>query len=457
MKVESRPLLAVVTLGALVHGGLLGFVAYRNGGIDGYAFQSVDSREYCAIAKNLVEHGTFSQDEQAPLRPDTWRTPGYPFFLAGLMAVVGKSPTGLILAQQVLSILNVALLFGIARRRMSDRRALVIALLFLIEPYHLYYSLWLMSTTLQTTLILVLWSAGDRAVKPYLLGVLGGILVLVWPGAIFVPVAVFALLAARAWRLRRSKGVWFVPIRFALVCGLATSTWMVRNALVADHFALSHQSGIVLAYFKATEVILWHEGRTADRYLETSLDPAHREDPHRVWDAIDDRRMERYDDSPRVRWPELAQGNRTDADSFRLSSELTGIVIERLWELPFDTLVCCLVRCGQILAFPLDLAVAPPNGVVVNRSRSAIIGGAYALLAGWVLFRLIRYRDRLVGTFFAVACTLALLAAATPQTDPRFRVPMIPMLLFVALVPRRAITGRRQAVRPEAATGERGR
>jgi hypothetical protein len=39
--------------------------------------------------------------------------------------------------------------------------------------------------------------------------------------------------------------------------------------------------------------------------------------------------------------------------------------------------------------------------------------------------------------FFPVASALALLAAATPQVDPRFRVPMIPMLLLLAFLPSR--------------------
>jgi hypothetical protein len=345
-----------------------------------------------------------------------------------------------LVTQQLLGVLSATLLFLIAARHMPPRRAAVVTLLFLLEPYHLYYSLWLMSTTLQTTLILAIWLTIDRAAKPLWIGLLCAALVLTWPGAILVPLAVFALLMARAWHAQRmhTGDVWVTPIRFVFICASVTSTWMFRTALVGGAFALSHQSGIVLAYFKATEVILWHEGRTADRYLETSLDPALLDHPHAVWDSLDERRFRWYYDRPKIRWQDLAQGNRTDEDSFRLSSELTSAAFDVLRKMPGDVVVCCLVRCGQILAFPLDLWITPPNGVTVNRARYAMIGVMYTLLAGWVLLRLIRHRSALPGAGFPLLCTLALLLAATPQTDPRFRVPMIPMLLLLAFVPTRS-------------------
>lgn len=442
MNMPPRNLLAVLLVASLVHAATLAAVHIKTGAIDTYAFQSIDSREYYAIAANLIDHAAFSQDATTPLHPDTWRTPGYPLFLAGLMSVLGKSPGVLIIAQQFLGIASAVLVFAIAGRWLSPRRAAVVTILFLLEPYHLYYSLWLMSTTLQTTLILAIGLALERAAKPLWLGLLCAALVLTWPGAVLVPVAVFAILVSRAWHLRQSQRLdaWIVPVRFAWICGLATSTWMLRNALVAGTFALSHQSGIVLAYFKTAEITLWNEGRTADRYLETSLDPRHDQGPHAVWDDMDRQLRVEMSAGDELNWRNLAQGNRTELDSFRLSSALTRIAIDAAFDSLWSTFACCVTRCGQILTFPLDVAIAPPNGVTVNRLRSALIGGVYAILAGGVLFRLIRYRGTLVGVGFPLLCTLALLLAATPQTDPRFRVPMIPMLLLLAFVPTRRAT-----------------
>ena len=78
------------------------------------------------------------------------------------------------------------------------------------------------------------------------------------------------------------KGKFLVAALTAVIASHGTAVadgddwvaWMTRNRIAAGHFALSDQSGVVVAYFKATEVVLWREGRTGDRYLETSLDPA---------------------------------------------------------------------------------------------------------------------------------------------------------------------------------------
>jgi hypothetical protein len=152
-------------------------------------------------------------------------------------------------------------------------------------------------------------------------------------------------------------------------------------------------------------------------------------------------------------WSNLAQGNKTTADSFRVSAELASIAWRRLTEAPWSTLACYWARCGSILAFPLDLALWPPNGVEVNRWRSAAVGAPYLLLCAAVVLRLGRGRMEFGAGYFPLACTLALLLATTPQTDPRFRVPMIPLLIFVALLPvGRAIPAGPDGDRPASAT-----
>jgi len=443
---SCRTLLAA---GLIVHGAVLFAAYWKTGTIDGYALRSLDCGEYHTLARNLVEHGAFSQSETTPFVPDTWRTPGYPLFLAATMLVVGKSPIALVLVQQVLAIVNVLLVFHGARGKMSDSRAALAAVLFLLEPYHLFYSLWLLSTTWLVTLILLTWLTWSKAIAGMewqrfsLLGGLCGLLVLTWPGAILVPVAVFVgiIIAWLRSLLHRKATAYGVGVLiFSVVCSCVVGSWMVRNQRVAGKPALSHQSGIVLAYFKATEVILWRQGRTEDRYLETSLSPDRRDQPHPTWETIDETlRLHLYDlpieQQKELTWSNLAQGNKTSVDSFRISAELESIAYGYLLESPLSTLAVCLARCASILAFPLDLALWPPKVVEVNRFRSAALGVVYFLLVLGVVVRLARRRIGFEAAYFPLACTLALLLATTPQTDPRFRVPMIPLLIFVALLP----------------------
>ncbi len=453
MRAQSRSTVVVLGLATLIQGAVVAVAFFKAGAVDAFAFRSLDSREYYAIAANLVDHGAFSQDEKSPYRPDTWRTPGYPLFLAACMFLVGESPAALVLVQQLLCILNVLLVFRIACRWMPDRRATLAASLFALEPYHLYYSLWVMSTTLLTTLVLaawLFWPHGPRRMTSWTactLGGLCGLAVLTWPGAMLVPVFMLAGVMVLAWTSQPHR--WVNVPTFLVVCLFVIGSWIVRNVHVAGRVALSHQSGIVLAYFKAAEVVLWREGRTADRYLETSLDPHRAADPHVVWEDIDRRLRERFPAQPDLAWSTLAQGNRTSADSFEVSAYLSRIACEMLSESPLRTVACYMTRCAQLLTFPLDLAVAPPRGIETNRARSAVVGSAYGLLVVMVVVRLFRRRASIAALYFPLATTLALLLAATPQTDPRFRVAMIPMLLFVALCPATKATAARRDPRAD--------
>jgi hypothetical protein len=468
MRSDLRYTLTLAGAALLVHAAALIAAHLQTGSMQGYAFRSLDCDEFYAIAKNLVEHAAFSQSAEPPFKPDTWRTPGYPLFLATAMLLFGKSPVTLVLVQQALSALNVLLVFRLARGWMSDARAALAAVLFLLEPYHLFYSLWLLSTTWLVTVVLLTWWAWVRAIgsgrvwRFALLGGLCGFLVLTWPGAILVPVAVFGgIIVAwlRSLLLRTATASGVGVLIFTVVCSCVVGSWMARNQRVAGVPSLSHQSGVVLAYFKATEVVLWRQGRTEDRYLETSLSPDRRDEPHPIWESIDKQLQLHLYDLPieqqkELTWPNLAQGNKTSVDSFRISAGLESIGLAYLSASPWSTLACYLARCGSILTFPLDLALWPPNGVEVNRWRSAVVGALYLLLCAAVVVRLGRGRMEFGAGYFPLACTLALLLTTTPQTDPRFRVPMIPLLIVVALLPvGRAIPAGPDGDRPASATG----
>jgi len=462
----NRYSFGLLFLGLMVHAGLIGVVIWRTGQVDGYALRSLDSTEYMALARNLAQHGVFSQDEAAPRRPDTWRTPGYPVFLAVWIRLLGPqwaSPSALVIIQQVLSVVNVLLLFRIALSMTTPRRSFLAALLFLLEPYHLLYSAWIMATTLLTTMILLTWRAWlvatqrlSRRVSAWL-GCVAGMTVLVAPIAILIPMVVVTGFVFFWWRKSvhagrtdasrsqlsskpRISGWNLAACSFVVLASasLMMGGWAVRNRLVAGHAALSHQSGIVLAYFKAAEVQLWREGRTADRYVETSLDPAMAELPHQIWDHIDEQLKDRFgSNDPQVRssltWRNLAQGNRTAFDSFQISRSLSAIAVEMLLQSPWSTLVCCGTRAAMLLMFPLDLAISPPKGVAVSRMKSAVVGTFYMMLSVAVLWKLVSRRSAWLDAFFPVTATIALLLTTTPQLDPRFRVPMIPLLLFLAL------------------------
>lgn len=463
MRTTRNSILLILLMGIAVHAATLAVTYIQHTHIDAYAFGSLDGREFYHLAQNLARHGAFSADAKPPLSPDTWRTPGYPLLLTPFVLLFGGSTVALVLMQQVLAVINVLLIYLIARRWMGEWRAWIVAMLFLIEPYGLYYSLWLMSETWFVTVLLLTWlawlTALDRGRWSWFaaVGALSGFLVLVRPVAILVPVAltvgtVFAIArrTSDAHAPAKRKPAWTAPVALGAACLIVLGSWMARNRIVAGNFALADQGGVVLAYFKAAEVELWRQDRTADRYMETTLDTARRDQPHSVWDNIDRRLQEELSYLPEeVRatliWRNLAQGNRSQADPFEVSQALTKIGVSSLLESPLSTLACSATRCAEMLTFPLGLALRPPTGVQINRIEAVLSGVIYTLLCIAVVVRLIRRRLTFGEFYFPLACTIALLVGTTPQLDPRFRLPMIPMLLLMAVLP----TARQPATTPD--------
>lgn len=450
MKRARKPYAVVALVGLLAQAGLSGFVIVRQGGVGAYAFRSLDAKEYFALGHNLESTHTFSAQAEPPRTPETWRTPGYPLLLAAGMALVGPHPVGLIILQQLLSVANVLLFFGIARTVMSERRAMIAAGLFLFAPYRLYYSLWLLATTCFTTALLGTWYCWRRArnsggtLAALGTGLMLGATVLIRPIALLLPVV---LVVAAAFPRRQSEAAptphprprWTSALAMLTGCLVLLGGWSARNRAVAGHWGLSSQSGVVLAYFKAAEVELWRQGRAADRYVETSLDPSNLGKPHTVWDDIDRGLHERLADLPQntlstLTWRRLAQGNRGDYDPFVVSSTLAAIARRMLWQAPLATAAVCLERCAMILTFPAHL-VFDREATTSRRVLHGAIGILYTALLLAALIRLFRRRICWSDVLFPMAALLCLLIATTPQLDPRFRVPMLPFLLLIAFLP----------------------
>jgi hypothetical protein len=333
MRFTKHPMLLLPIISILAGAGTLIFAHQRTGSIDGYAFSSLDGREYYQLALNLAHHATFSQSETPPFDPDTWRTPGYPLFLAIHVLIFGDSPTGVMVVQQLLNLFNTLLLAFIAQKYMSTRRALLVGLLFVFEPYHHFYSLWLMPTTLFVTVLLLIWHVWHRATASggwqwsALLGALTGFAVLLRPISILLPVVVLVGLGIEWYRQREKRKVLLRAFGVTLAAMmLIVGAWIGRNKVVAGRFAISHQSGIVLSYFKATEVMLWRLGRTADRYAETSIDDAHTDQLHVVWEDIDARLRNHFADLPAVRRPALDRAGDTAARA----AEHIGLLLRAL-------------------------------------------------------------------------------------------------------------------------------
>lgn len=112
-----------------------------------------DATQYFAYAWNLVHHGVFAKDaaDAAILHPDNYRDPGYPFFLALWMKVLGAGDAwyaAVLLCQALLGALTVTLTTQLGKHWLPIRWAIASGLLMAIWPHSITINGYLLTETL---------------------------------------------------------------------------------------------------------------------------------------------------------------------------------------------------------------------------------------------------------------------------------------------------------------------
>jgi hypothetical protein len=456
---QPFPTVVILTLLALtLHAAALLGITTLRGSPTAYALQSPDSSEYLALARGLAFERRFIRlDNDRPDAgcPDTWRTPGYPLFLAALIRLIGDGPLRLLLAQQILAAAAVPLAWLIFRRFASPPWAMIAALAWALDPFRLYYSQWLLAETLFVVLLLIALLLFIRGrylgwigLRPFALGLLAGAIVLVRPIGLLLPLLAVLGIAWPAARHPRPHRRLLPLILCLFGAALPLGSWMARNRAVAGHFALSSQTGPSFAYHKVADVILWAQGLHDHRFDPEALDT--------VRTMIDRRLLEKWPQrvgplTPQQRsdltWTRLNFGRTRTVDPFVASSLLWEVGREMLAGRRAAMLACYAAQGAGMLVFPLGLIIDPPAGTAsaplsligggsaLSKALAVAIGSAYAALALAVLCRLIAavWRHRYSAHLFALWPALTLFLPIMPFEDPRFRLLLIPLLWLLAV------------------------
>ncbi len=473
---HTRVFLALAAV--LVHAVALAGTAWRLGGIDAYAFRSTDSAEYLELARSLARSGTYERQGVA----DTWRVPGYPLFLAVVIRLAGDSTKALVLGQHALSILNLWLFHLGASMLLSRRSAALVTILWMLDPFRIYYCGWLLAETLFITWLLlagIVWlRCRDRTGAPggvALLGLLLGTAMLTRPIGVFLPpLAAVGLFVRGRQAVTAGRALREATICLAAAL-LVAAPWLGRNLATSGRLALSHQSGVSLAYFKVVEVLLWERGRTADRFDPAIVTP--------ILEDMDARLVRRWErehgpltaeQKTELRWSNIIYGNIRAVPPVEVSRTLWRIGIEMLAARPAATVACFAARAVSLVTYPAAIGLWPPRnagaapfatllGVTrpqAARALAVALGAAFAVLAAAALLRvsIAVWRRRRLAVWFAIWTALGLVAMTVPFEDPRFREPLVPMLLLAAFAGgagrERVDAGRKRQTPPDSSTQE---
>jgi len=229
-------------------------------------FESSDSYEYHRLALNIIRHGSFSQSPSPPLEPETIRTPGYPFLVAGLYQLIGIRPHAMVAIQIGLSVATMLAAYRIASLLFGSTAGLLTAVLLAIDPVSLYYSQVMMTETLFGTaltlsLLCMLYSSRvPSLINPCATGIGLALATYTRPTGYYLGMLLPVMLF---FTIRRSAG-WRLAITSAglmwLVFAMLVGAWQVRNYVSTGSAEFSQAKNQYLLIAKAAAIVAMRDG-----------------------------------------------------------------------------------------------------------------------------------------------------------------------------------------------------
>lgn len=359
-----------------------------------------DSFTYLAPAQNLLRGlGFFEQ----PGVVETLRTPGYPL----LLALFRTHPLPVIVLQHLLNVALVGGVYLITRRRVSRSAALVAALLLAIDIPTIHVANKILTETLFTAALFIVFLLALDARHLIATGALTGALVLIRPAAI----AYFAVLAAYfVWRRLRPKQI----AAFVCVSLVLPLSWALRNAYHTGVFTVASNSGENLLEHRAAGVLAILDGgnfddalvrRRAELQARANAEVVEGEDVENAGD-VDHAVMARY--HARMAWPIL----------LRHPIALAELTARGVWINLFDSRWEALAVVSRV----------PARWV-----RAAVVILTVAMFILFVVGMIILWRrDRALALLIGGTVGYFILISAGADSEYRFRAPVIPEYVIAA-------------------------
>lgn len=219
----------------------------------------VDAQPYHEFALSILNTRSFEQT-------GSYRTPGYPLFLASVYAVFGVRPWAAILIQVFIGLATILLVYLWTKEWFSKTVALTAAGIFAVEPHVIIYGACLLTETLFVFTLLLsvyLWQLVGRGGKLFwaaLSGLLLGYTVLIRPISILLPMLLIP--AGLVYAKNRLPGMLKTAGVFALMFVLTVSLWMFKNYNQYGYFDLTHINGFNLYFVSAAYTEVAKTGKT---------------------------------------------------------------------------------------------------------------------------------------------------------------------------------------------------
>jgi 4-amino-4-deoxy-L-arabinose transferase-like glycosyltransferase len=227
-----------------------------------------DSTSYEEPAKALLKTGQFLEHIDNPDQPMLVRTPGYPTFIAAIYGLFGESRFAVILFQIFVSCLSILLLHGIAAKWCDRRTALMVTLLYALDPASTLISQFMLTETLFTFFWLLCVLLGVQMLRhsrkiswPLLLGILLATTTLIRPVSYYLILPITVFMGVEAVRSRYG---WRQALTILLLiwvpCVLVLSAWQLRNKSVSGCAEFSTIKNANLLFYKGAGIVARRDG-----------------------------------------------------------------------------------------------------------------------------------------------------------------------------------------------------
>lgn len=201
---------------------------------------------------------------------DTFRTPGYPMFIAMIYVLFGARPWAVVLAQTFIDTLTVGVIFFSGNRLFSRNAGLIAALFYAIDPVPSFHALAMYSETWFT---FSLSAAGLSLIKGLqdrgrfslvVSGLLFGFAALIRPIAQYL-VFIFAPIILIMPPLQNMRRKILISAIFILSFCVALSPWLWRNYFKYNALGLSTVKGYSLLFYNAAFTLSIASGQPIEK------------------------------------------------------------------------------------------------------------------------------------------------------------------------------------------------
>jgi 4-amino-4-deoxy-L-arabinose transferase-like glycosyltransferase len=367
----------------------------------------------------------------------TFRTPGYPIFIAMIYALFGAKPWTVLLAQTFIDTLTIGVIFFSGNRLFSRNSGLIASLFYAIDPVPSFHALTLNSETWFTFslcvagLLLIIGLQDRSHFSLVISGLLFGFATLIRPIAqylviIFVPII---LTMPPLQGLRRKA---LTSAIFVLSFCVALSPWLGRNYFKYNALGLSTVKGYSLLFYNAAFTLSIASGQPIEKVrgnLEKRMDAVTRK--NEVGNPFAQERLYRdlglkiiRENIKQYTWLHLrGMMNIFISPDSRLISNLLGIEPYRF---PDGTLLSTSLAQKIRLFFAYKPKPEIAIGLFVIVLLMCSYGGVCIAVANLIAEK----RYLLLISILGVILYFSVLSGG-PVGEARFRIPIIPVYLLL--------------------------